>query len=232
VAPPALPRGVLVKVLGIDEAGRGAVLGPLVVAGILAPESKLMRLRELGARDSKAVPRESRKGRLVAIAREFQVRAVVIPAQAVDRESLTELELAAAAHLIRRALFESPAAGTRHLPRVSVVVDAPVHPRAIPGFLAELSRRTALPPGAISAYPKADALHPAVGAASLAAKVIRDAYVAFLRTRYGDFGWGYPGEKRVQAFLSDWLARTGGFPPICRTRWRSVRALLEGKLPL
>lgn len=218
--------------LGIDEAGRGAVLGPLVVAGVLALGSELERLRELGARDSKAVLRETRKGLLSAIAREFQVRAVVIPAQAVDRESLTELELAAAAHLIRRALSESPEAVTPHWPRITVVMDAPVHPRAIPGFEAELSRRTGLPPGALSAYPKADRLHPAVGAASLAAKVIRDAYVAFLRTRYGDFGWGYPGESKVQAFLSDWLARTGGFPPFCRTRWRSVRALLEEKLPL
>lgn len=228
------------NVLGLDEAGRGAVLGPLVVAGVLVPESNLAHLKELGARDSKAVPRGKRKEILSAIARWFRVRAVVIPARAVDRESLTELELAAAAQLVRHALPESTEPVTRHASRVTavhrsrvtVVMDAPVHPRAISGFLTELARRSGLPRKALSAYPKADRLHPAVGAASLAAKVIRDAYVAFLRSRYGDFGWGYPGERRVQAFLREWLAENGELPPICRTRWRSVRILLGEKLPL
>ena len=232
VAPSPFLLGALVNVLGIDEAGRGAVLGPLVVAGVLAPESKMVRLRELGARDSKAVPRGGRREILAAIAREFRVRAVVIPAREVDQESLTELELAAATQLACRALSESPEAVTRHSSRVTVVMDAPVAPRAVPGFVAELARRSGLPRESIAAYPKADALHPAVGAASLAAKVVRDAYVAFLRTQYGDFGWGYPGERRVQEFLRAWLARHGAFPPICRTRWRSVRALLEEKLSL
>ena len=232
VAPPPYPGGVLVNVLGLDEAGRGAVLGPLVVAGVLVPESNLARLKELGARDSKAVPRGKRKEILSAIARWFRVRAVVIPARAVDRESLTELELAAAAQLVRHALPESTEPVTRHGACVTVVMDAPVHPRAISGFLTELARRSGLPRKALSAYPKADRLHPAVGAASLAAKVIRDAYVAFLRSRYGDFGWGYPGERRVQAFLREWLAENGELPPICRTRWRSVRILLGEKLPL
>lgn len=220
------------NVLGLDEAGRGAVLGPLVVAGVLVPESNLARLKELGARDSKAVPRGKRKEILSAIARGFRVRAVVIPARAVDRGSLTELELAAAAQLVRHALPESTEPVTRHGACVTVVMDAPVHPRAISGFLTELARRSGLPRKALSAYPKADRLHPAVGAASLAAKVIRDAYVAFLRSRYGDFGWGYPGERRVQAFLREWLAENGELPPICRTRWRSVRILLGEKLPL
>ncbi|HEC63567.1 MAG TPA: hypothetical protein ENI38_04195, partial [Candidatus Acetothermia bacterium] len=66
-----------------------------------------------------------------------------------------------------------------------------------------------------------------VGAASLAAKVVRDAYVTFLREKYGDFGWGYPGEKRVQEFLKEWLERHGEFPEICRTRWRAAQRLLR-----
>ena len=231
VAPSPLTLGALV-ILGIDEAGRGAVLGPLVVAGVLTPEGKLARLRELGARDSKTVPREKRRGVLAAIAREFRVRAVVIPARVVDQESLTELELAAATDLIRRALSQSYVPITRHPSPVTVVMDAPVHPRALPNFLAEFARRSGLPREALAAYPRADVLHPAVGAASLAAKVIRDAYVAFLHTQYGDFGWGYPGERRVQEFLRAWLARHGEFPPICRGRWRSAAKLLAGQLPL
>lgn len=209
-------------VLGIDEAGRGAVLGPLVVSGVLVPGEGLDTLVELGARDSKAVPRERRKELLAGIAQAAWVKAVVIPARVVDQENLTQLELSAAAKIVEEA---SPV--TRHPSPITVVMDAPVAPGAIPAFRARLASATGLPEGAISAYPKADSLHPAVSAASLAAKVIRDAYVAYLHTRYGDFGWGYPGEGKVVAFLTRWLAERGGLPPICRTRWRTVKRLLD-----
>ncbi|MFH1609907.1 MAG: hypothetical protein ABID40_04700, partial [Candidatus Bipolaricaulota bacterium] len=104
-------------VLGIDEAGRGAVLGPLVVAGVRVDAAQLSQLWELGARDSKLVPRAQRQ----ALVRKImgsgaRARAIVIPASAVDRENLTSLELTAAARLI-----EALAPG-------QVVLDAPVAP--------------------------------------------------------------------------------------------------------
>jgi len=228
-------------VLGLDEAGRGAVLGPLVVAGVLVPEDGLARLVELGARDSKAVPRERRRGLLAAIVQEFWIRTVVIPAKKVDEKGLTELELIAAARIVRYAVSticdQSSAASssppiTHHPLPITVVMDAPVAPRAIPAFRASLASATGLPEGDFSIYPKADSLHPAVSAASLAAKVIRDAYVVFLHKEYGDFGWGYPGEGKVVEFLTRWLAERGELPSICRTRWRTAKRLLEGKLPL
>jgi len=228
-------------VLGIDEAGRGAVLGPLVVAGVLVPEEALSILVEIGARDSKTVPRRRRRGLLLEIAHRFPVRTIVIPAKEVDEKGLTELELNAAAGIVRCVLSvirdpSSIAPGslpiTHHPSPITVVMDAPVPRGAIPAFRARLASATGLPEEAISAYPKADSLHPAVSAASLAAKVIRDAHVAFLHMRYGDFGWGYPGERKVVAFLTRWLAEQGGLPPICRTRWRTVQRLLERKLPL
>ena len=228
-------------VLGIDEAGRGAVLGPLVVAGVLVPEEALPTLVEIGARDSKAIPRGRRRGLLIEIAHRFPVRTVVIPAKKVDEKGLTELELIAAARIVRYAVSticdQSSAASssppiTHHPSPITVVMDAPVTPRAIPAFRARLASITGLPEGAISAYPKADSLHPAVSAASLAAKVIRDAYVVHFHKRYGDFGWGYPGEGKVVAFLMRWLAERGELPPICRTRWRTVKRLLERKLSL
>jgi len=162
-------------VLGLDEAGRGAVLGPLVVAGVLVPEDGLARLVELGARDSKAVPRERRRGLLAAIVQKFWIRTVVIPAKKVDEKGLTELELIAAAKIVHDALSvirdQSSIASnslpiTHHPSRITVVMDAPVPPRAIPAFRARLASTTGLPERAISVYPKADSLHPAVSAAS------------------------------------------------------------------
>lgn len=232
VAEAQIPVGLVRSdhVLGIDEAGRGAVLGPLVVAGVMLPRTKLAHLSQLEARDSKSVPREKRKGLLAEIARDVKIRVIVISARAVDGENLTQLELQAASNLIRRFRSSSDSPTDRHPLPITVVMDAPVSPRALGGFRDRLAQRCGLPKKELQLYPRADALHPAVGAASLAAKVVRDAYVTFLREKYGDFGWGYPGEKRVQEFLKEWLERHGEFPEICRTRWRAAQRLLRLQL--
>lgn len=219
----AAPRPLLAlkvpKLLGVDEAGRGAVLGPLVVAGVLVTEEGLAALRELGARDSKAVSRSKRPGLVRAIARSgTRGRAIVIPADVVDQQNLTDLE--------RDAILALVAA----LSPDQVVVDTPVGPRGIPDFQANLSFRSGLPREAWAVFPNADRDHPAVAAASLLAKVVRDGYVASLRRQYGDFGWGYPGEPRVRDYLATWLLEHGGFPAICRTRWKCVQDLLLPQL--
>jgi len=195
------------------------VLGPLVVAGVRVAEEDLPRLWELGARDSKVVPRARRRAVVRALAAVVaRGRVVVIPASVVDGDSLTSLELAAAASLVDR------------LGPGRVVVDAPVAPLAVGRFVAALAARCASPPRAIDAFPKADRDHPAVAAASLLAKVVRDGYVVALRQRFGDFGWGYPGEPKVRQYLASWWAGEGTLPPICRTRWRSIQDLLSPPL--
>ncbi len=203
----------------MDEAGRGAVLGPLIVAGVLVPESEREKLWSLGVRDSKTIARPRRK----AILRRLWTQgargwAVVIPPEKIETQSLTALELFAMAELIRR------------LEPDEVVLDPPVGPGALPQFLRGLSQASGFPAEKIRAFPKADQKDPVVAAASLLAKVVRDGYVLFLRRTYGDFGWGYPGERKVQEFLREWIARHGELPPICRQRWHTVSRFLESEL--
>ncbi len=203
----------------MDEAGRGAVLGPLVVAGVVVEEAHLPRLSDLGFRDSKTLSRDRRR----ALARALgscgaRGRVVVIPAAAVDAANLTDLELEATAALVRRL---SP--GT-------VVMDTPVGLPAIPRFRGLLAARAGLPPAAVSVVPKADRDHPAAAAASVLAKAVRDGYVLLLRKHYGDFGWGYPGEEKVKSYLQAWISAHGTPPPFGRARWRPVRDLLSGPL--
>ncbi len=201
-------------VLGVDEAGRGAVLGPLVVAGVWAEEERLAVLAQAGARDSKQVPRSKRLALLRTLFPQWEAaRVVVIPPTAIDQENLTALEL----HAMRRLL--------EHRRPDQVVLDAPVAPRALPKFLDRLAREARFPRARLHAYPKADRLHPAVSAASLLAKVVRDGHMALLQQRYGPVGWGYPGEPAVRAFLARWLEEHGAPPPICRTRWKNVVGL-------
>ena len=203
----------------MDEAGRGAVLGPLVVAGVLVPESQKEKLWSLGVRDSKAIARPRRKAILKRLFREgARGKVVVIPPEKIETQSLTALELSAMAQLMT------------DLHPDEVLLDAPVGPGALPHFLHALSRASGFPREKIQGFPKADQKDPVVAAASILAKVVRDSYVLFLRQTYGDFGWGYPGEPRVQEFLREWLARHGDLPPICRQRWRTVSRFLESEL--
>ena len=118
----------------MDEAGRGAVLGPLIVAGALVSQSQAERLWSLGARDSKAVARPRRKAILKKLWREgVRGKAVVIPPEKIEIQSLTALELSAMAELIRK------------LGPDEVVLDPPVGPRALPQFLQDLARLRGFP---------------------------------------------------------------------------------------
>ncbi len=195
------------------------MLGPLVVAGAAIQKEQEESLWDQGVRDSKALPRSRRKT-ILQSAWEAGLRGwvVVIPPSLIDRENLTELELQAMASLIRRFRAEK------------AVVDAPVGPRAIPAFVAALSARSGLPPSAIEAFPKADAKRAIVAGASLLAKVVRDGYVQVLHAHFGDFGWGYPGETKVQEFLRAWWREYHELPEICRKRWRSVQVFLQPQL--
>jgi len=137
---------------------------------------------------------------------------VVIQPGQIDAENLTDLEARAIAELIRRSQPER------------VVLDPPVGPRAIPRFLEILSREAGFPKDQLEAFPQADKKSPVVSAASILAKVVRDGYMNLLRQNFGDIGWGYPAEKKVQKFLEEWFREHQNLPPICRRRWRSVQA--------
>jgi ribonuclease HII len=209
----------LALVLGLDEAGRGAALGPLVVAGVAIEREREGGLWAKGARDSKALSRPRRKEVLRELfCAGLRGWVMVIPPQTIDQASLTLLELGAMAEIVRK------------LGPDQVVLDPPVGPTALPRFLAAFCRAAGIPRERVCSFPKADAQHPVVAAASLLAKVVRDGHVAALRRLYGDFGWGYPGEGKAQEFLRRWLLAFGELPPICRRRWRSVRALLAQEL--
>ncbi len=205
--------------LGLDEAGRGAVLGPLVVASVIIPAEREGFLCQIGARDSKTIARAKRRKILQALWLEgARGRVVVIPPEKIDKESLTLLELKAMAWLIRQS------------PAEKVILDPPVGPKAIPHFLEALSREAQFPRERLEAFPHADKKSPVVSAASILAKVVRDGYIELLRRTYGEIGWGYPGEKKVQEFLNRWVKEHQGFPPICRKRWRSLQSFLFPKL--
>lgn len=202
------------KILGIDEAGRGCVIGPLVVAGVLVPEEHLEVLRRLGVRDSKKLSRARRGALFTQLVQTAQRIFCVEIAPSELAENLTDVELQAMAQIIRRSSANR------------VVLDLPVGPRAQVNFIRLLRSQTNTDFELI-AENGADARYPVVSAASIVAKVHRDLAIEKLREQYGDFGWGYPGEPKTRAFLEEYFAHTGRFPECARAKWRTLREISE-----
>lgn len=206
--------------VGLDEAGRGPVLGPLVVAGVAVEDADLPA--RLGCTDSKRLSPDRRRAIERSLRSDGGVRIAMrqIEADELDRrraagESLTAIEVKAFQEI-----------GTE-LGATTLIVDA-AHPDAA-AFAALL--RPGLPAGTrIKSEHKADLNHPIVGAASIVAKVARDEAVAQLARRLErildlPLGSGYPSDATTRRFLTAWWRTHKSWPEGTRTGWATLRDL-------
>lgn len=204
------------RLLGLDEAGRGSVLGPLVVGAYCWEGEDQGPLRAAGADDSKALTPKKRERAREALRGLGQGAVTEIQATTIDGGNLNSLEEDAfVAHILHFA------------PEV-VYLDAPVNPRGIPAFQARIAGRLAeggLAPRLVI-EPKADATWPVVGAASIFAKVARDAAI----TALGPVGSGYPSDPVTRAWIAGFLDRDEALPACVRTRWGTLDALRQQRL--
>lgn len=206
------------RILGLDEAGRGCVLGPLVVGGYVMEadddvDAAMQRLRAAGANDSKALSakrREAARAALAALGQHLLVE--VSPAQ-IDAGNINALEEDAFVRLVA------------DLRPDRVYLDAPVAPRGIPALVARLRQRTGVKDWIVE--PKADATYPVVGAASIYAKTTRDAAIDALGVEVGS---GYPSDPVTRAWLTARIREEGPLPACVRTRWETVELLRQATL--
>lgn len=200
---------------GVDEAGRGCVVGPLAVAGVSIESEKLRDLGELGVKDSKMLSAKQRDALYPEIIKLCQgVEVSRIPPKMIDRyvsrgkkyRRLNYLETIHMAKVIDALAVEE------------VFIDAPdVNP---PRFKTELEELLLSRPR-ITAEHKADVNYAVVSAASIIAKVERDKDVAELRDIHGDFGSGYPSDPDTIAFLESWVKSKSSQPEFARKSWKT-----------
>lgn len=203
-------------IAGVDEAGRGPVLGPLVVAGVLAKSPR--HLRRLGARDSKTLPAEKREEVAAAIKAYARWEVRVLPAEELNRKmatrTLNDIEVEAFADILRALA-----------PERAVVDACDVDERR---FGHNIARLLALPCHITSRH-GADASYAVVGAASVIAKVTRDALIKDIEREIGEpIGSGYTHDPLTQDFLRRYRAERGCLPPHTRVYWSTV----QGDRPL
>jgi ribonuclease HII len=205
-------------ILGIDEAGRGCVLGPLVVCGFALRREDLPALEALGLRDSKALS-PARREELDREIRKLAgtVLLMKIPPYAVDsavsRNGLNSLEISAMVRLIRRvkpeeAFIDALTSNPRRFGSQLSGLVAPLKPRLV-------------------AENRADSKYPIVMAASILAKVARDSSIERLRRIHGDIGSGYPGDPKTRRFLSRYAGK-GDFPACVRRSWSTLDRVRAG----
>lgn len=203
------------RVLGIDEAGRGSVIGPLVVGGFLTDPGRVEELRPLGVRDSKLLSRARRESLFEALKHVGDQIALEIPPADIDAAvrhgQLNLLEARTFARLIRMTDAQE------------VYVDAcdPVAER-FGRRVKSLARTRAR----VVSRHKADRDVPVVSAASVVAKVCRDRAIDRLRRHLGvDCGSGYPSDERTQQFVSGHLALPAAKVAWLRYSWSTVERL-------
>ncbi len=223
------PHPDTTHLVGVDEAGRGPVLGPLVVAAIAVPLSSEATLREMGVRDSKKL-QANRRDRLAGELTMYHHRVVEVPAEDVDA-----LRSTASLNVIEARLFASTVLGVLEElgpeGRASVYLDAAdatesTFERHFRGALGD-DPRAGRVVHVVSRH-EADDLFPVVSAASILAKTRREEALARLRKELGDdIGSGYPSDGRTIAFLEKWITEKGVLPPHTRASWRTAQRLLD-----
>lgn len=218
-------------ILGLDEAGRGSVLGPLVVGAFLwraAVDAELRDLsaqaplRAVGADDSKAMSHKRRVAVRSVLEPIGQGIVRQVTARQIDAANINDLEEAAFISLVLQTRPDR------------LYLDAPVHPRGIPALQRRLARAIAAAGVAVPEMvvePKADSTWPVVGAASIFAKVARDAAMARLSEEHGAaLGSGYPSDPKSRRWISGFLARGEALPACVRTRWGTIEKLRQRPL--
>jgi len=206
------------KIAGIDEAGKGPVLGPMCVAGILVDEKKLDALARLGVKDSKQLTPRRREALEIEIKKIVDKYYIleVSPAQIDElRKIMTMNEIMVTCYV--RVLQELK-------PDRAFVDAADVSEQR---FGENIKRKYTGKIEMISEH-NADEKYPVVSAASILAKVRRDALIKQIERTLGiEIGSGYPSDPKTIGFLEKWTREHGSLPDFSRRSWETAKRLLE-----
>ena len=206
----------MVLIAGIEEAGRGPVIGPLVMAGVLINKKDIIKLQNIGVKDSKLLSPEQRKKmfpKIKDIAEDYKI--MIIGSSEVDsaviskKLNLNKLEAIKSAEIINglkpdTAYLDCP---SNNIGKYVEFLKG--HLKSFPEIIAEH---------------KADLKYAVVSAASILAKVTRDEEIEKIKRKHNiDFGSGYPSDPKTVDFLSKNYKKYDFF----RKSWESYRRVAE-----
>jgi len=205
-------------VCGVDEAGRGPVIGALVLCGVAIDEFKVPALVQLGVKDSKLLTPKRREMLYDEILKVIDSHKIIVVEPAEIDEALNSPHLNLNwLEAIKTAMI------LNELKPHKAIVDCPSNNiAAYSSYLGNLLKE------------KIDLLlehnaerYPVVAAASIIAKVTRDRLIEDLKKMYGDFGSGYPSDPKTKTFLEK---NHGKYPELFRTTWAPYKKFQQSTL--
>lgn len=198
-------------ILGIDEAGRGSVLGPMVIAGVVVPEKMEKVLERMGVKDSKRLTPNRRTILSRKLKKMFDYEIVVISAREIDEMRADGINL----NEIEKNAMESILLKIKPEKAIVDAVDVKAE-----RFQNNLCNDTGVN---VIAEHKADDKYIEVSAASIIAKAERDDQIAQINKEFiksGGIGSGYPSDPKTKDFLSNYTYDE--MPDFVRRSWATV----------
>jgi len=203
-------------ICGVDEAGKGSVLGPLVIAAVGVTSEDIFS--ELKVRDSKLLTAAERERLYSLIRKCCKVASVSIDAHEIDviRTGMTLNTCIARAHadVIDKLM-----------PEIAYVDACDVNEFRY----GEMVKNNLSHSCEIVAEHHADKKFPVVSAASIVAKVTRDRAIRALSKKYGDIGSGYPSDPITIRYLNEYIDHYRHPPAIARKSWKTVITMMGKK---
>lgn len=208
----------MVKLLGgIEDAGRGPVIGPMVIAGVVVDESDVEKLRDIGVKDSKLLTPKKREElfeKIKKLAKDYKI--IIIEPKEID-EAVESIE-----SNLNKLEGEKMTEAINSLKADEFIVDCPSV--NIKSFAEFLKNKIKIKTNLICEH-KAER-HPQVGAASILAKVTRDREIKKLKEKYGEIGSGYPADPITQKFIKE---NWNKHPEMFRKSWATFKNITNKK---
>ena len=201
-------------ICGVDEAGKGPVMGPMVVAAVSVEDAKL--IENLGFKDSKLLSSQRRLELFNLIKQNYSYEIEVINVEKID-----EYRMKNQLNLLNRKAFEKVI--SRLNPKVAYVDAADVNEERF-GREIKVNLTNPNDTDVISMH-KADSMIPVVAAASIIAKQTRELEIKKLKKEIGDFGSGYPSDERTIKFLKSYFHNNSRWPPGTRKSWKTIKRI-------
>jgi ribonuclease HII len=198
------------KVAGIDEAGRGSLIGPLVIAIFIT--NNVNELEALNLKDSKKLTRKQRIFYFKRLKKIGYFDVVKINPEIIDRHNLNDLEL----KFIKKLVYKN----TKKHKIKRLYIDLFTREKE----LIENSIKSIDDSIEIIAEYKADEKYLVVSAASIIAKVIRDREIEKMKKIFGDFGSGYPSDEKTIEFLKNNLEVLEK-SNVIRKKWKTYKRI-------
>ena len=203
------------RIVGLDEAGRGSIIGPLLIGGVAIKKNKLDKLSTIGVKDSKLLSSKTRN-RLLEQIKDISENIIthkIMPAE-ID-EYVSKGKKYRRLNYLEAITMGQVASNLD--PDIIYVDSADINPERFAEDIRSILTKNV----EIISTHRADQKYPVVSAASIVAKCERDAEIAKIIKENGNFGSGYPSDSRTIKFLKDWLSHHGEIPSFSRASWKT-----------